>query len=53
LLAIAQNPHSKNPKDLWDMLDNGGTKKTGSEFNKTSFENFKAIMSKNPKFIVK
>jgi hypothetical protein len=55
-LAIVQNPHVKEPKDLWRMLnrqsgDNGLSRP--KQFDDTGFELFKNTLSQNPRFVVK
>lgn len=53
-LNIAQNPYTKNPRELFDSLTNLEEKKlTKPEFSKVEFENLKAALDKNPRFRVK
>lgn len=56
-LAIAQNPHIKNPKDLWRLLEQQESEVEGksyldSEFDATGFEAFKQTLQRNSKGVV-
>ncbi len=53
-LNIAQNPYTKNPRELFDSLSALEEKRiTKPEFSKVEFENLKAALDKNPRFHVK
>lgn len=54
-LAIAQNPHAKNPQELWDLLskDTPTEKKESDTLDIGGMELLKAKMSENPRIIVK
>lgn len=53
-LAIAQNPYTKNPKQLWNILkDQNIEENKNEEFDDVGFERLKNALSENPKFIVK
>lgn len=56
-LAIAQNPHIKNPKELWLMLDQQSKQIEGktyidSEFDATGFEALKQSLRRSGSKIV-
>lgn len=56
-LAIAQNPHIKNPKDLWRILEQQENEIEGksyldTEFDSVGFEAFKQTLQRNSKNIV-
>jgi len=53
LLAIAQNPHTKDPKQLWQILESDEERKRSLEFDEKGFDAFKAAMSQTGKFVVK
>lgn len=53
-LAIAQNPHVKNPRELWDLLDRqerqiDGRSIIDDEFDAVGFEAFKQTLQKHSK----
>lgn len=56
-LNIAQNPHTKNPREFFDRLngvgDKGRQRETKPKLDKVGFENLKAVLDKNPRFRVK
>lgn len=54
-LAIAQNPHAKNPQELWDLLNKQDTKDNieSATLDVGGMELLKARMSENPRIIVK
>jgi len=54
-LAIAQNPHVKNPKELWKQIEamEPREEKTSDKLDVVGFENFKRTLASNPRFIVK
>lgn len=53
-LAIAQNPYTKNPKQLWTLLKQMDENESRmQEFDSTGFELLKQQLSQNPRFIVK
>jgi len=56
-LAIAQNPHVKNPKELWKILEQQERELSGSdrreEFDAVGFELLKSQLRRNDRFIVK
>lgn len=56
-LAIAQNPHVKNPKELWTILEQQEREITGkhqeNDFDAVGFELLKNELRNNNKFIVK
>lgn len=59
-LAIVQNPHIESDEDrraLWDrlyqMLDGDEYVEREPELDTTSMESLKAVMSQNPRIIVK
>lgn len=54
LLAIAQNPHNKDPKLLWNALDALDRPATAEEeLDTAGFERLKLTTSQNPRIIVK
>lgn len=56
-LAIVQNPHSKEPKELWQILQDAEPKKpelyVEPKFDADGFERLKAVMGQNPRFEIK
>lgn len=51
-LAIVTNPNTKNPKQLWEMLDRSDRENDGrgyldAEFDATSFEAFKQTIKRH------
>lgn len=55
-LAITTNPHVKNPKQLFAILDNEERKITGpaqTELDPGGFEALKQRLKQNPRFVVK
>lgn len=57
-LAIAQNPHVKDPNVLWNELKAQETTADGKEakkpeFDLAGFEMFKSRLSANPRIVVK
>lgn len=55
-LAIVQNPHIKNPKDLWRNLDHQERQLKGvrtDEMDVVGMEMLKQQLSQNPRFKVK
>lgn len=55
-LAIAHNPHIKEQKRLWDILDEENKKyiaEPEEEFDELGFELLKQQMAQNPRMIVK
>lgn len=44
-LAIAQNPHVKNPKELWQILEQGTRKPIDEKPDKKGLENLKRRMA--------
>lgn len=50
-LAIAQNPHVKNPKELWRMLERAQDKKP--ELDTSSIENLKYALGKGSRVLIK
>lgn len=54
-LAIAQNPHVKDPKELWRILNSQTTEsyERPHELDNASFEILKSKLSSNPRFVVK
>lgn len=54
-MAIVQNPHVKNPKELWAMLDQQEKQfePQDDKFDPAGFDRFKNALRKNPKFNVK
>lgn len=52
-LAIAQNPHSKNPKVLWETLESEVREAKDPEMDEAGIERLKLLMSGNPRFVVK
>jgi hypothetical protein len=53
-LAIIQNPHTKDPKHLWRILQQSEPRKpTEDVFDASGFERLKAQMSQSPRIIVK
>ena len=54
LLAIAQSPHSKDPKLLWNALEAADRPtKANEELDVSGFERLKLATSQNPRIIVK
>ncbi|HYD35558.1 MAG TPA: hypothetical protein VD999_05800 [Vitreimonas sp.] len=54
LLAIIQNPHVKNPQELWQLFNASNDDKNESkELDKQAFALFKATISKNSSILVK
>lgn len=51
-LAIASNPHSKEPKKLWDMLDNQVREPIDEKLDKTGMEKLKQQLLRNSRAIV-
>ncbi len=51
-LAISQNPYSKKPKELWDIL-NEGNKQFDTEMDQVGLDRLKERLSQNPRFVVK
>lgn len=54
-LAIVQNPHAQNPKELWEVL-NGYERVTNPEndnLDKTGFLMLKERLRGNPRIMVK
>lgn len=56
-LAIATNPQTKNPRKLWDTLDQQERKNEGrdyldSEFDSAGVERFKQMLQRHSKSIV-
>lgn len=56
-LAIVQNPHAKEPKQLWEILEEAepAKKKPNVEpkFDAAGFERLKAALGENPRFEIK
>ena len=54
-LAIVQNPHVKNPKQLWQDLNSADDEDTRREakFDPVGFEKLKQVSRKNPRIVVK
>jgi len=54
-LAIVQNPHVKDPKQLWKSLDLMQNKKTKQEakFDALGMERLKDVMKQNPRIMIK
>jgi hypothetical protein len=53
-LAITQNPHTKDPKHLWELIEQEeGVELKPEEFDHVGFELLKMKMSENPRFVVK
>lgn len=57
-MSIVQNPHVKDPKALWAILEEqeielNGYKPRPAEFDPVGFEILKSKLSANPNFIVK
>ena len=54
-LAIVQNPHVKDPKQLWTALRKHDPQRgqEKQEFDAAGFERLKAALSQNPRFVVK
>jgi hypothetical protein len=52
-LAIIQNPHVKDPKHLWRVLESKKEQKQNDEFDPAGFALLKSALSKNPRIIVK
>lgn len=57
-MVIVQNPHAKNPKELWDTITRiekqiPGTTQKSDSFDAAGFEILKAKLRQNPRFIVK
>lgn len=45
-LAIAHNPHVKNPQELWDTLQLEERMPTEDVFDRTGFDRLRNMMSK-------
>ena len=57
-LAIVQNPHTKNPKELFQIIERQEREQQAlpekaPEFDRTGFEALKNAMRGNPKVVVK
>lgn len=52
-LAIVQNPHVKDPKQLWKALDLMQRKKQEEVFDASGFERLKDVMKQNPRMMIK
>jgi len=52
-LAIVQNPHVKEPKTLWDILDAYNREPVDEKLDKKSFELFKQKIASSPHIMVK
>ena len=55
-LAIVQNPHVKDPRQLWKSLELMQGKKTRQEttkFDALGMERLKDVMKQNPRIVVK
>lgn len=52
-LAIAQNPHTKNPRELWRIFEDMNTEKKQETLDVTGFELLKNAMRDNPRIVVK
>lgn len=52
-LAIVQNPHTKNPKDLWDMLSAETNVPADEKLDKEGFEAFKRALAGSQRVQVK
>jgi hypothetical protein len=62
-LAIAMNPHTEDPQELWELFDDIDTPGTASvssheldaeaTLDKTSFEVAKLVMADNSRIIIK
>lgn len=53
-LAIVENPHKKDPQELWKKLNeqaNGAQK--ANKLDSAAFEGLRFAMSKSPSFVVK
>lgn len=56
-LAIATNPHTKEPKSLWELLDrqersNEGQDYLDAEFDASGFEAFKNMLKRNNSAVI-
>lgn len=53
-LAIAQNPYSKKPQHLWDIISSQEEKDPRDDkIDRVGLRNLKMQLSKNPRFVVK
>ncbi len=54
-IAIVQNPHVKNPGELWKKIEamRPVEEKKSDKLDVVGFENFKRTLASNPRFIVK
>jgi hypothetical protein len=53
-LNIVQNPHTKNPRELYDKISSFDRRPIAKpKFDKVGFQNLKAALDKSPRFIVK
>ena len=54
-LAIVQNPHVKDPKELWRVLNSQDTSQITrvEKFDDVGFEVLKSRLRANPRFVVK
>ena len=60
-MAIAQNPHVKDPKEMWNIINGLGDDidprprlpEKIPDFDPVGFEIFKAKIGQNPKFTIK
>lgn len=52
---IVQNPHTKNPQELWKMLERQQKAEEPKEevFDQSGFDRLRGALDKNPRFIVK
>jgi hypothetical protein len=52
-LLIASNPHTKNPRELWDTLDGQIDDPISDTMDRQGMENLKRMLSNSKAFVVK
>ena len=53
-LMIVQNPHVKNPKELWDILEKSeGKKRKSEQFDNVGFDRLKGVLDNRSRLTVK
>jgi hypothetical protein len=52
-MAVIQNPHTKDPKKLWQTIDNMVPKSRPDKLDVAGFEVLKIRLQQNPRFVVK
>jgi hypothetical protein len=52
-LAIAQNPYTKNPQELWSILRSQELIEDSADFDPAGLDTLKQKLRANPRFVVK